>query len=111
MFLTFSFYRYKFLALQPLFYKYFGTHMDNLLKWDVHIDVLCAKLVQRLHFLCRLRLLGVSIRVMTAFIIIMVLQSLIRYGMTALFGSLTINGKSKLEKQVKKAMEIIRIKD
>lgn len=91
-------------------YEYLGTHMDNLLKWNVNIDIL-SKLVRRLHFLHQLRWSGLSTRLMTTFITTMILESLIKCGMTAWFVSLIVNCKSRLEKQVKTAMKIIGIKD
>lgn len=60
----------------------------------------CEKLAQRLHCLCRLRLFEVSSVVMGIFYN-SVLETLIRYEMTAWFGSLTVNLESKIEKLIK----------
>ena len=38
--------------------KYLGVQIDNQMKWNVHVDFLCGKLAQRLHFLRHLRLFG-----------------------------------------------------
>lgn len=90
--------------------KYLGVHIDNLLKWNVHVVDMCKKLSQRLHFLRRLRLFGVSPKIMTCFYNA-VLQSLIRYGMVAWFGSLSVQCKNKIEKLVKSAMKTIGTRD
>ena len=95
---------------QVVSYKYLGIQIDNALKWNVHIDYLCAKLAQRLHFLRRLRLFGVSTSIMTTFYNA-VLESLIRYGMAAWFGSLTVQLKSRIMRMVKTAMKVIGQKD
>lgn len=91
-------------------YKYLGIYIDNTLKWNVHVDYLCKKLAQRLHFLRRLRLFGVCTGIMSTFYNA-VLESLIRYGMAAWFGSLTVQLKSKILKMVKIAMKVIGKKD
>ena len=91
-------------------YKYLGIQMDHMLKWDVHVDYLCAKLAQRLHFLRRLRLFGVSKNIMSTFYNA-VLESLIRYGMAAWFGCLTVQLKSRILKMVHTAMKVIGKKD
>ena len=87
-------------------YKYLGIYIDNLLKWNVHVEHLCSKLAQRLHFLRRLRLFGVSSNIMLTFYNA-VLGSLIRYGMAAWFGNLTIQSKNMIGKVVKTAMKVI----
>ena len=95
---------------QVVSYKYLGIQMDNQLKWNVHVDYLCAKLAQRLHFLRRLRLFGVSKGVMSTFYDA-VLGSIIRYGMAAWFGTLSVQLKSRIAKMEKTAMKVIGKKD
>lgn len=53
------------------------------------------KLAQRLHFLYRLRLFGMSTKVMGIFSYA-VMESLIRYGMAFWYGSLTVKTKLKI---------------
>ena len=48
-------------------YKYLGIHLDNLFSWSDHIDCVCSCLNQRLYFLHRLRVFGVSQKVMFLF--------------------------------------------
>ena len=95
---------------QVVSYKYLGVQVDNQLKWNVHVDYLCAKLAQRLHFLRRLRLFGVSKGVMSTFYDA-VLGSIIRYGMAAWYGTLSVQLKSRIAKMEKTAMKVIGRKD
>ena len=90
-------------------YKYLGVHIDNILCWKSHIDKLCTKLQQRLYFLRRLRLYGVSSGIMLIFYRA-ILESLIRYGITAWYGNLTVQLKNRLRSMHKTAMKIIGIK-
>lgn len=54
----------KAIELVGLFY-YPDIFIDKLLKWHVHVDYLCSKLAQRLPFLRRPRLSGLSSQIMT----------------------------------------------
>ena len=87
-------------------YKYLGVQLDNLLKWNIHVDYLCSKLAQRLHFLRRLRVFGVSTNIMLTFYNA-VLGSLIRYSMAAWYGSLSVQLKNKVNNMVKLAMKVM----
>ena len=48
-------------------YKYLGVHIDNNLSWSVHVNSVCSRIQQRLHFLRRLRVFGVQRKVMLLF--------------------------------------------
>lgn len=87
-------------------YKYLGVHIDNLLCWNTHVNNLCNKLQQRLYFLRRLRLYGVSSQIMMIFYRAM-LESVIRYGIGAWFSNLTVKLKNELANMHKTAMKII----
>lgn len=87
-------------------HKYLGVHIDNLLCWNTHVDNLCNKLQQRLYFLRRLRLYGVSSQIMMIFYRAM-LESVIRYGIGAWFSNLTVKLKNELANMHKTAMKII----
>ena len=87
-------------------YKYLGVLIDDQLKWREHVEFLCGKLAQRIHFLRRLRLFGVEEKNMMLFYNA-VLESIIRYSMTAWFGNLTVQSKTKIANLVKTAMKII----
>lgn len=87
-------------------YKYLGVHIDDQLSWSIHVDVLCSRLQQRLHFLRRLRLHGADKKFMLIFYK-SVFVSIIRYGITAWFGNLTVQLKSKLVRLIEVALKII----
>lgn len=87
-------------------YRYLGIHLDNLLRWGDHVDHLCSRLQQRLYFLRRLRVFGVSQKIMFLFYQA-VMESVIRYGMTAWFGNLSTQSKSKLQRLVQTAMKVM----
>lgn len=76
-------------------YRYLGVHIDNLLCWKAHIDNLCNKLQQR-----------VSKQIMLIFYRA-ILESLIRYGITAWYGNLSVQLKNRLANMHKTAMKII----
>lgn len=86
-------------------YKYLGVYMDNLLCWSSHIDNLCSRLQQRLYFLRRLKMFGVNQRILFLFYQ-SVFESLIRYCITAWYGNLTVQFKSKLARLVHLAQKI-----
>lgn len=48
-------------------YKYLGVFFDDSLAWQMHVDNLCSKIQQRLHFLRRLRVHGVDQKCMVIF--------------------------------------------
>lgn len=86
-------------------YKYIGIQIDNMLKWNIHVDCLCARLAQRLHFPRRLRLFGVSTAIVSMFYNA-ALEGLIRYGMAAWFGFLSVQLNSKIGKMVNTAIRL-----
>lgn len=61
-------------------YRYLDVHIDNSLNWRTHVQRLCSKLQQHLHFLRRLRAFGEEQRIMLLFHEA-VLESVIRYGL------------------------------
>ncbi len=87
-------------------YKYLGVFINSSLKWSTRTEYLCGKLCQRIHFLRRLRLFGVCRKIMKTFYNA-VLRSLITYGMTAWYGVLTVQLKTKIEKIVKIARTVV----
>ncbi len=64
------------------------VYMDNLC-WSSHVNSLCSRLQQRLYFLRRLNVFGVNQRILFLFYQ-SVFKSLIRYGITAWYGNLTV---------------------
>ncbi len=73
-------------------HKYLGTHMDNKLREEIHVDTICSRMQQRLYFLCRLRLFGVEQKIM--FLFYRAVTESICYGITVWFGNLAIQVKS-----------------
>ncbi len=76
-------------------YKYLGVQIDSNFIWNTHVEWLCSHSHQRMYFLHRLRLYGVDQKIMLLFYQA-VLESIIRYGMTAWYGNLSVKVKSKL---------------
>lgn len=66
-------------------YRYLGVFIDNTPTWSTHVDRLCSRLQHRLCFLYPLRAHGVDKKI-TLIFYQAVLDSLIRYGITARFG-------------------------
>ena len=89
-------------------YKYLGIWINNSLTWNTHVDSLCSKLQQRLHFLRRLRVHGVDQKFMLVFYRA-VLESLVRFGITVWFGNLSVQLRSKLLRLVQTAGKIIGV--
>ena len=59
-------------------YKYLGVQIDKDMSWNTHVTSCCAKIHQRLHFLRRLRLFGVSVNIMLIFYRASI-ESILRY--------------------------------
>lgn len=87
-------------------YKYLGVYIDNSLCWSLHVNNLCSRLQQRLYFLRRLRAFRVNQRIMYLFYQ-SIFESLIRYGITAWYGNLSVQLKSRLGRLVHTAFKII----
>ena len=77
-------------------YKYLGVHIDNNLSWSVHVNSVCSRIQQRLHFLRRLRVFGVQRKVMLLFYR-SVIESIIRYAISVWFGNLTVKWKTQIK--------------
>ena len=71
-------------------YKYLGVQIDKDMSWSKHVAFCCAKIHQRLHFLRRLRLFGVSANIMLIFYRASI-ESILRYGIASWFGNLTVH--------------------
>ena len=85
-------------------YKYLGVHIDHDMSWHSHVTSMCAKIHQRLHFLRRLRLYGVSRNIMLIFYRASI-ESILRYGITSWYGNLTVKYKSEILRLAKMAGE------
>lgn len=91
-------------------YKYLGVFFDDSLTWHIHVDNLCSKIQQRLHFLRRLRVYGVDQKFMVIFYQA-VIESLIRYCITVWFGNLSVQSRSKLIRMIHTAWKIIGVNE
>lgn len=80
--------------------------MDNTFSWKIHVDSLCSRLQQRIYFLRRLRLYGVNQRIMFLFYQA-VLESLVRYSLSAWYGNLSAQLKSKLVRLIAVSMKVM----
>ena len=87
-------------------YKYLGVHIDKDMSWNTHVTSCCAKIHQRLHFLRRLRLFGVSVNIMLIFYRASI-ESILRYGIASWFGNLTVKFKSQIARVAKMAGKIM----
>lgn len=85
-------------------YKYLGIHLDNTFSWNACVESLFSCLQHRLYFLRRLRVHGVDQR-------IMFLERIVRYEMSAWYGNLTVQLKSKLARLVQTAMKVMGRKE
>ena len=86
-------------------YKYLGVRLDNKLSWNVHVHSVCSKVHQRLYFLRRLRAFGVDEKILVLFYR-SIIESILRYGITAWFGNLSVKLKSQLSRLMRTAMKI-----
>lgn len=91
-------------------YKYLGVFTDNTLSWSTHCDCLCSRLQQRSHFLCCVRAHGVDNKI-TLIFYQAVLESLIRYGITAWFGNLPAHLRNKLLRLTRAAWEMMGVRE
>ena len=94
------------LVEQVTTYKYLGVHFDSQLQWAPHVEYVCSRISQRLHFLRRLRVHGVNKNVMVMFYRAAI-ESIIRYAITTWFGNLSIKLKSQLRSLINRAGKIL----
>ena len=87
-------------------FKYLGVHIDCDLSWRTHVADVCARTHQRLHFMRRLRVFGVSKNIMIIFYRATI-ESILRYGITSWFGNLTVKSKTQIFNLVKTVGKII----
>ena len=87
-------------------YKYLGVQIDQDLSWHTHVTLCCSKIHQRMHFLRRLRLFGVSVNIMLIFYRASI-ESILRYGISSWFGNLTVKYKAQIGKLAKMAGKIM----
>ena len=76
------------------------------MSWNTHVTSCCSKIHQRLHFLRRLRLFGVSVNIMLIFYRASI-ESILRYGIASWFGNLTVKYKSQITRLAKMSGKIM----
>ena len=94
------------LVEQVTTYKYLGIQLDCQLQWSHQVEYVCSKICQRLYFLRRLRVHGVDKEIMILFYKAAI-ESIVRYGMMAWFGNLSVKLKSQLQNLIKRTGKII----
>lgn len=87
-------------------YKYLGVYIDSEFKWHTHVSWVCTRIHQRLHFLQRLRLFGVSSNIMLIFYKATI-ESVLRYGIIVWFGSLTVKSRAQINNVLRVAGKIM----
>ena len=90
-------------------YRYLGIHIDNKLTWSVQVENVCTRVQQRLHFLRRLRVFGVNQKVLLLFYHAVV-ESILRYGISAWFGNLSVQLKAQITRLTQRAMKIMGVR-
>ena len=69
--------------------------MDSDLSWTYHVDYICSKVQQRIHFLRRLRSFGASSEILSLFFV-STIQSILQYGGAVWFGGLSAHLKARI---------------
>lgn len=87
-------------------YKYLGIQLDKQLQWSNQVEYVSSRVCQRLYFLRKLRVHGVDKDIMLLFYKAAI-ESIVRYGMVAWFGNLSVKLKSQLQTLIKRAGKII----
>ena len=80
--------------------------IDKDMSWHPHVEACCSKIHQRLHFLRRLRLFGVSLNIMLIFYRASI-ESILRYEIASWFGNLTVKYKAQVARTAKMAGKIM----
>ena len=73
-------------------FKFLGSTISNNLKWELNIDTIIKKAQQRLYFLRRLRLFGLTPQIMLTFYRAAI-ERVWTFSVTVWFGSITVNEK------------------
>ena len=89
-------------------YRYLGIHNHNKLTCSVQVENISTRVQQRLHFLHRLRVFGVHLKVLLLFYHVVV-ERILRYGISAWFGNLSVQLKAQLTRLTRRAMKIMGV--
>ena len=86
-------------------FKFLGSTISNNLKWELNIHTIVKKAQQRLYFLRRLRLFGLTAQTMTTFHRAAI-EIVLTFSITVWFGIITVKVKFRLNRVVKTASRI-----
>ena len=89
-------------------YKYLGVHIDNELKWNVHIDNLIKKVNVRMYCMRKLHTFSVNPTVLAMFYN-SVICSVWRYCLLGWGGNSSKSNKDKINNQVRRAGRTVGI--
>lgn len=87
-------------------YKYFGIHLDNGLTWNVQVDCVCSRVQQRLHFLWRMRVFGVTQKMMLIFYSSIV-ECILHNAISVLFVNLSVQLKVQITQMIMRGIKIM----
>ena len=87
-------------------FKLLGITISDDLRWDAHVDALCAKVASRLYFLKILKRSGLSSDDLLCFYKC-VIRSVVEYGCVVWHHNLTTAQSDRLEALQKRALRII----
>lgn len=86
-------------------YKYLGTVVDNKLCFEPHVDAVCKKAHQRMHFYRKLRSFNVDTTFMRMFYSCFI-ESVLTFSFICWHGSLSVKQKNRLQGIVKVCSKI-----
>ena len=86
--------------------KFLGSTISSYLKWELNVDTIFKKAQQRLYFLRRLRSFGLTTQITLNFYKA-VIESVLTFLTTVLFGSITVKEKLRLNRVINTASKII----
>ena len=87
-------------------YKLLGVHIESNLKWNTHVNYICAKASSRLYFLKQLRKCSMSIGDMLHFYT-SVIRPVLEYACPVWHTSITKEQANRIESIQKRAVYII----
>jgi hypothetical protein len=87
-------------------FKLLGLYVDDNLKWNSHVNAICARASSRLYFLKQLKRSGVNIRDLLQFYV-SVIRPILEYACPAWHTSLTVEHNNRIEAIQRRAVKII----
>ncbi len=87
-------------------FRFLGTTISQVLKWDNHVDSIVKKAQQRLYFLCQLRKFNLPQELLKQFYSA-IIESVLCSSITVWFGSATKTDIRRLQRTVRTAERII----